>query len=100
MKFEFHPDALAEYKDAARDYAARRAGLEQRFIEAVERAIELIVRSPLAWRVLEDDVRRCLTRVFPYAVLYTIEPDHILILAVTHERRQPGYWRERRSAAG
>jgi hypothetical protein len=43
----------------------------------------------------EKDVRRCLTPVFPYAVLYTIEPEFIHIAAVTHCARQPGYWKER-----
>lgn len=61
----------------------------------VEHAIGLIRESPQRWRVLEEDVRRCLTRVFPYAVLYTIEPDFILIVAVMHCHRKPGYWRHR-----
>jgi hypothetical protein len=36
-----------------------------------------------------------LTRVFPYAVLYTIELDYVLIIAVMHTHREPGYWRRR-----
>ena len=32
---------------------------------------------------------------FPYAVLYSTEPQYILILAVMHHRREPGYWRDR-----
>ena len=95
MKFEFHPQALIEYEQAAGYYAGHRAGLEREFINAVEHAIDQILRAPHTWRKFEDDVRRCLTRVFPYAVLYSIEPDAILIIAVMHNRREPGYWRER-----
>ena len=95
MKYELHPDALAEYREAARYYADCQAGLEQRFITAVEYAIQQIIATPKQFRVLEDDIRRCLTRVFPYAVLYTIEPDYILIIAVMHCHREPGYWRRR-----
>lgn len=95
MRFEFHPDALTEYTDAAQYYAGCRKGLELRFIEAVEHAIELIIEAPERWRFLEEDVRWCLTRVFPYAILYTIEADYILIIAVMHCRREPGYWRHR-----
>jgi hypothetical protein len=40
-------------------------------------------------------VRRCLTRVFPYAVLYTLEADYALIVAVMHCHQKPGYWRHR-----
>jgi hypothetical protein len=53
-----------------------------RFVEAVEDAIQRILESPERWRVLDDDVRRCLTHVFPYGILYTIEPEFILIVAV------------------
>ena len=39
--------------------------------------------------------RGCLTYLFPYAILYTIEDNFILIVAVMHFSREPGYWRER-----
>jgi hypothetical protein len=40
---------------------------------------------------IEDDIRRCLTKVFPYAVLYSIEPYCVLVLAVMHCRGEPAY---------
>ena len=95
MRYEFHPEALAEYEAAARYYAACQEGLELRFIAAVESAISRILESPERWRVFEDDVRRVLTHVFPYGVLYTIEPEYVLIVAVMHCSREPGYWRHR-----
>jgi plasmid stabilization system protein ParE len=95
MRYEFHPDALEEYHQAARYYSERQEGLELRFIDAIEHAVSLIREHPLQYRILEDDVRRCLTRVFPYAILYTIEPDYLLIVAVMHCHRKPGYWRRR-----
>jgi toxin ParE1/3/4 len=95
MRFEFHPEALTEYEAAAAYYAQHENGLDLRFIAAVEQAVKKILESPNQWRVLEGDVRRCLTRVFPYAVLYTIELDYVLIIAVMHCRREPGYWRHR-----
>ncbi len=39
MRFEFHPEALVEYEEAARHYAECQEGLELRFIAAVETAI-------------------------------------------------------------
>jgi plasmid stabilization system protein ParE len=95
MRFEFHPDALAEYEDAARYYAECQDGLELRFIMAVEHVIQQIIEMPGRWPVLEEDVRRCLTRVFPYAVLYSVETEYVLIIAVMHSHREPGYWRKR-----
>jgi plasmid stabilization system protein ParE len=69
--------------------------LAQAFINAVEDAIFRIVESPTRWAVVDEDIRRCLTRKFPYGILYTIEEDYILIVAVMHCSREPGYWKER-----
>jgi len=95
VRWEFHPDALQEYREAARYYAEHDPKLGLRFADAVEEAIHRIIEAPLAWRVLEDDVRRCRTRRFPYGVLYSVDADIILIVAVMHGSREPGYWRSR-----
>ena len=95
MKYEFHPEALAEYEEAARHYSDCQEGLELRFIASVEFIIRRIVAAPDRFATFEEDVRRGLARVFPYAVLYTIEPEFVLIVAVMHCHREPGYWRHR-----
>lgn len=95
MNYRFQPEALAEFEEAARYFSAQRTGLELRFIESVENAIARILDAPLRHRIFQGEVRRCLTHVFPYAVLYTLEPDYVLIVAVMHCRREPGYWRKR-----
>ncbi len=96
MRHEFHPEAYAEYEEAARYYAGRDRDLANRFIAAVEEAIERVLDSPTRWRIVDEDVRRCFAHVFPYAVLYTIEPEFVLIVAVMHCSREPGYWKARR----
>jgi plasmid stabilization system protein ParE len=95
MRVEFHPEALAEFRAAAEYYEQQQTGLGARFANAVEMAVAHIEDAPESWRIIEDDIRRCLTKVFPYAVLYSIEPDNILIVAVMHCRREPDYWRNR-----
>jgi toxin ParE1/3/4 len=67
-----------------------------RFIISVENAIDRILEDPFRYRTFEEDVRRCLTRTFPYAGLYSIEDGLILIVAVAHLSREPGYyWKQR-----
>ena len=95
MIYRFHPEALDEYQKATLYYAERDPTLALRFVEAIEDAIRRVLESPQRWRVLDEDVRRCLTHVFPYGILYTIEPDFILIVAVMHGSREPGYWKRR-----
>ena len=95
MRYEFHPAALEEYDKAVLWYAEREFKLAIRFIESVEDAIRRVLEAPARWPMIDDDIRRCLTHVFPYAVLYTFEPDFILIVAVMHCSRKPGYWKRR-----
>ncbi len=53
MKYEFHPEALAEYEEAAKYYAGCQAGLEIRFMAAVEHTVRQILEAPnvgVSWR--------------------------------------------------
>jgi plasmid stabilization system protein ParE len=95
MRYEFHPEALQEYDEAAHYYAKQKTDLDLRFIRAVETTIEVILDDPSRWRAFHGDVRRCFTRIFPYGILYTIEADYVLIVAVAHFSREPGYWEHR-----
>ena len=54
--------------------------------------IERITRLPEAWRPLSKNTRRCRTHRFPYGVIYQLKSDEILIVAIAHLHRDPGYW--------
>ena len=92
MNHFFHPEAAVEFEESVRYYRERGLSLGEHFASEVRSAIRRIVATPERWRVIEDDVRRCLVRVFPYSVLYSIERDYVLIIAVAHGKREPGYW--------
>jgi toxin ParE1/3/4 len=97
MTYTFHPEALAEFKEATRYYLEKSRSLSSAFCAEIEDTIERVVGNPLLYRVIDEDVRRCLTKRFPYAILYTIEDHYILILAVMHCSREPSYWKHRLS---
>ena len=65
MTYEFHPEARVEYREAALFYETRRSGLGAAFTLEIEAAIQRIVKEPDRWRIIEQDVRRCLTHTFP-----------------------------------
>ncbi len=96
MKYVFHPEALTEYAEAVQYYTEQRVEVAQAFIDTIEDAVYRIRASPTRYIVIDEDVRRCMTRKFPYGLLYTIEQDYILILAVMHCSREPGYWKSRK----
>jgi toxin ParE1/3/4 len=97
MKYVFHPAALIEYSEAVQYYAQNRTALAQAFIDAVENTIYRIRESPTTWQIIDEDVHRCMTRKFPYGVLYTVEEGEILILAIMHCSREPNYWKNRKT---
>jgi hypothetical protein len=99
MKYDFHPQAKLEYSEAARFYESRRSGLGAAYTLEVEAAIQRILEAPHRWRTIEQDVHRCLVHTFPFGILYTVEKDSILIIAVMNLRREPGYWRTRLSSS-
>ena len=99
-RVRFEDEADSEYREAGRWYEGHRTGLGLEFFDAVDAAISRIVDLPrVGTRVprLPADLsvrRHALTR-FPYHVVYVETPEHIRILAVAHDRRKPGYWKDR-----
>jgi hypothetical protein len=81
-----------ELKEAVAFYESRRPGLGATFATEVEATIARILQKPARFRIVEQDVHTCRTHTFPYAILYVCRHSSILILAVAHLRRRPGYW--------
>ena len=95
--YAFHPEADLEYCEAAQYYARINGELGGRFYDAIEKLIEEARRQPERYRMFDPPVRRHFSDVFPYAVLYVDQPDRVLIVAVMHMKRRPGYWKQRMS---
>lgn len=95
MRHAFLPSAKAELQEAVDFYEDRRAGLGEEFAAEVRSTVGRILLNPTAWSKLSENARRCRLRRFPYGLIYQIRRDQILILAVMHFRRSPGYWRSR-----
>ena len=92
MVLSFHALAERELNDAAQYYDREQAGLGAAFIVDVKRCADAILQHPEAGPVIRGHVRRRLCRRFRYAVLYTIRPDTVRVLALMNLRRRPTYW--------
>lgn len=92
----FHPDAEAEINEAASFLELESPGLGKVFLDDLEHAIELIVSHPEIAPLIQGRARRKAFRRFPYSLIYSVVGDEIRILAVSHHRRRPFYWRSRR----
>ena len=85
----FRPEARSDLERAYCWYEEKRRGLGEELLLVVDAAIEQIRRSPEAFPVVHRNVRRALTRRFPYGVFYLAEPQRIVVLAIFHGRRDP-----------
>ena len=91
----FHPEARAEMSESFDFYEARLNGLGLRFLSAVEQAVERISTHPKVGAPLRGEFRKRIIPGFPYNIIYRVWEDHIYLIAVAHQSRRPGYWRER-----
>ena len=80
---------------AAAYYEDQQKNLGGRFLASVQDALNRIRVNPLMYRQVEPGVRRCLVRTFPYGVLFRIENEQLVVVAVMHLHREPGYWNQR-----
>jgi toxin ParE1/3/4 len=93
---DLHRRATAEMIEAARFYEERRNGLGFRFIRVVEEVCAPIGELPDTGTPLGRKDRKRRVPGFPYDVVYRPKDDAILVLAIKHHRRRPGYWTWRR----
>jgi hypothetical protein len=73
----------------------RKKGPGDAFLAEVEKAIQRILDFPEGWPTLEHGARVCATHRFKYGVVYVIMSERIVIVAVMHLHRRPGYWKKR-----
>ncbi|UCD50740.1 MAG: type II toxin-antitoxin system RelE/ParE family toxin [Phycisphaerales bacterium] len=64
-------------------------GLGLDFLAATDAAIRTIQNHPLQHPLIYKNVRRALTRRFPYQIFFVIADDVIVVVAVSHSARDP-----------
>lgn len=95
MKVFFTEFAQKEFDDASCFYELEFSGLGRRFQEEIRQAVNRIREYPKALPTERGDIRKCLLHKFPYKILYSIEKDHILVIAIAHQHRKPAYWADK-----
>jgi plasmid stabilization system protein ParE len=97
---EYLEEAVEEAEAAARWYAERSAAAAAGFTDEIDAAESDIARLPETWPRFDHDTRRYLFRRYPFSIIYRVESGRILIVAVAHGHRRPGYWKSRLQVPG
>lgn len=91
----FLAPARAEFLAEVTYYNTLRAGSGAQFATAVEEAVARAVAFPESGSPLVAGTRRVYTKGFPFSIVYRSEPETIVVVAVAHQARHPGYWQGR-----
>jgi toxin ParE1/3/4 len=97
-RVRFHRATREEAEAAVRWYDERVIGLGADFASEVERVVSLIAEAPTAWPVSRFDprARQIPLARFPYSLVYVVQrTGDVVVAAVAHAKRRPGYWRGR-----
>ena len=95
MKVRFLTLAQQEVDEAFVWFDERVEGKGVDFLDELDRVVRLVKTYPLASIEIEPEIRRCLFARFPYSLIYGIEDETVVVIAVAHNRRSPRYWVDR-----
>jgi len=92
--------AREEAADAAEYRERRNPGSGETFQVAVNRAIDSVLEMPNSWKAYPDWEREPVVRMrsvgkFGYDIIYFIDKQTVVIVAVAYEGRRPMYWSDR-----
>ena len=93
-------EAANEAIAAASWYDTERPGLRLEFEQSLDAALDLHEEDmaplvPVPGAPGEFGAKRLLLRRFPYVIVVHESEDGYLVVAVAHQHRRPGYWKDR-----
>jgi plasmid stabilization system protein ParE len=95
MRVRLHPEARAELRDARTWYYERSPLSATVFAHAVDTAVSRIREAPNSFPLADHGTRKFVLQRFPFHIFYRPDEGEIVIVAVAHQKRRPGYWSNR-----
>jgi toxin ParE1/3/4 len=99
IRAQFVEAARLEFLHRVAYYEGEEQGLGGRYAASVEDAAARALAFPSAGSPAASGTRRMLVKDFPFAIIYRPNDDGIVIFAVAHHARRPGYWQARTEQA-
>ena len=92
MRIKLHPHARTELSDARNWYFERSPLSAFAFAQTVENALSRIKEAPNTFPLADHGTRKFVLQRFPFNIFYRTLENEIVIVAVAHQKRRPGYW--------
>ena len=93
----FRPHAVEDVIEAAAWYEAHAPGLGEQLIDEILTATHCAQENPELFAIVrrEGNVRRVLTKRFPYRIFFSVVGETLYVHAVLHGARHDRRWTER-----
>ncbi|MGA2035579.1 MAG: type II toxin-antitoxin system RelE/ParE family toxin [Thermoguttaceae bacterium] len=98
LRVEYLLGARRDFDESFDWYAARSPVAALRFARAVDLALTDIAGNPEQFAVVDDVHRQCPLKRFPFRIVYRVANERIVVVALAHASRRPGYWKDRPEA--
>ena len=92
MRVSFHPRARDEVEEAQAWYEERSLFAAAGFLHEISAAVRRISEAPKRYPVSLHGTRRILLGRFPFTIHYRVNENDVVVVAVAHHKRRPGYW--------
>lgn len=96
MRIEIHPLATSEMEKSTRWYAKHSRVASLGFVAAVAEGISKIATTPDRYAKIDHPFRGCSLIGYPFQLVYRFDSERIVVIAIAHAKRRPGYWKRRK----
>jgi plasmid stabilization system protein ParE len=93
--FRLHPEAWLEFEAADDWHLSRSFDASLGFVSDVAEGLEAISEAPQRSPNYLHGTRRFVLQRYPFSIVYLEDPEVVIIVAIAHSKRKPGYWKER-----
>ena len=95
LPVDYLPGARRDFDDSFDWYFERSTEAAIHFANAVEAALAAVAADPERFSAADELHRECPVRRFPFRIVYRVVENRVLVVAVAHAKRRPGYWKDR-----
>jgi plasmid stabilization system protein ParE len=95
LPIDYVSGARRDFDESFDWYAERSTQAAVRFADAVDAALVKIAANPTRFATPDGVHRECPVKKFPFRVVYRLVDNRVLVVAIAHAKRRPGYWRGR-----
>jgi plasmid stabilization system protein ParE len=95
LPIDYLPGARRDFDESFDWYAARSTLAAIRFTNALDAALSIVATNPERFAAVDSLHRACPVRRFPFRIVYRVVENRVLVVAIAHAKRRPGYWKDR-----